>query len=265
MGKPTSAFEFFDTHAHLDDDRLHNDVEAVVDRANQSGVKSIVAIGTTAETSERCVVLAERFPKVYAAVGIQPNNCGEVKEGDWERIVALSEAPGVVAIGETGVDGYWDHCSIKLQEEYFRRHIQLARKLNLPFVVHMRESSSEILSVLEDEKDGSLYRGIMHSYTGNARDVKKYLALGLHISFAGMVTFKKSHELREVAKEVPDDRLLIETDAPYLSPEPKRKHRPNEPALVVHTAECLAVARQQTIKHLAAVTTANAKQLFGIA
>jgi TatD DNase family protein len=254
--------ELIDTHAHLDQEDFDADRADVIARAHAAGVAAIIAIGTTTASSAAAVALAGQFPGVFAAVGIQPNYCAQVEPGDWERIVELAKAPGVVAIGETGLDRYWDHAPFALQQEYFDRHIALAVELDLPFVVHMRDCGDDILNSLRParERHGQL-RGVMHSFTGDAALVEACLALDMYISFAGMATFKKSADLRAIAALVPADRVLVETDSPYLSPEPFRGKR-NEPARVVETATCLAAARGETLATFAEQTTANARRLF---
>jgi TatD DNase family protein len=254
--------ELIDTHAHLDQEEFDADRAEMIARARASGVSAIIAIGTTAESSAAAVKLADEYEGVFAAVGIQPNYCAQAAEGDWERIAALAEQPGVVAIGETGLDKYWDYTPFAVQQDYFDRHLGLAARLDLPFVVHMRDCGDEILAALKAAhfRHGSL-KGVMHSFTGDAALAAACLELGLYISFAGMVTFKKSVALREIAAAIPHDRILIESDSPYLSPEPHRGKR-NEPAHVVHTAACLAAARGEAPDAFAAMTTANARKLF---
>ena len=253
---------WIDTHAHLDDERLVGEFEALVARACQVGVDRIIAVGTSAARSRHCVELAQRSPHVFAAVGIQPNDCNEVEPGDWDQIVAMVTQPRVVAIGETGLDCYWDKTPLDLQREYFTRHLDLARQSELPFIVHMRDSGEPIVAMLEAEARNGPLRGVMHSFTGDEDLAQRCLDLGMYISFAGMITFNKSDDLRQVAAMVPYDRLLIETDAPYLSPHPMRGKFPNEPSRVVHTAACVANVRGMTLDQLAQVTTRNAETLF---
>jgi TatD DNase family protein len=254
-----------DTHTHLDQEEFDETRDEVVQRARAAGVQSIIAVGTTAAASRKCIELAARYSGVYAAVGIQPNYIAESAPGDWQEIERLATAPGVVAIGETGLDRHWDYTPFDEQQDYFDRHIELARRRNLPFIVHMRDCDVEIVAALrEAHRRGGPVRGVMHSFTGDAAMAAECVAVGMHISFAGMVTYKKSDALRQCAATIPADRLLIETDCPYLSPEPVRSQRPNEPALVRHTAECLAQVRGVTFEELAAQTTANARQLFRI-
>lgn len=255
----------FDTHAHLDQADFDADRAAVVERANSAGVSQMLAVGTTVASSRKCVELAAEFPGVYAAVAIHPNYLAEAGPDDWAEIVKLATASRVVAIGETGLDRHWDFTPFDVQLESFDRHMRLAHELDLPFVVHMRDCEADVLSSLRaaHAERGPL-KGIMHSFTGDAAMAAECMSLGLHISFAGMVTYKRSTALRECAATIPDDRLLVETDAPYLSPEPMRSIRRNEPAHVRHTADCLAQVRGVTFDKLAALTTANARRLFRI-
>lgn len=253
--------ELFDTHAHLNTDAFDENVSEVVGRAKDAGVVGIMVIGIDLETSRRACDLAAEYPGyLFAAVGIQPNSVAEAAAGDFAVIEELVGYPGVRAIGETGLDCYWDRAPIEQQHEYFDRHLQLCRDTSLPMVIHMRESGKLIVEQLR--RQPSVPPGIMHSYTGDMDLAKECLDLGLYISFAGMVTFKKSDDLRDVAKMVPEDRLLVETDAPYLSPEPLRGKRPNEPARVEHTLKCLAEARGVSAAELAAKTTENARAIF---
>ncbi len=252
----------FDTHAHLDQPEFGGEQAAVVERARQAGVAEITAIGTTAETSAECVALAQRFEGVYAAVGIQPNSVAEAGPDDWDRVVELAKEPGVVALGETGLDRYWDFTPFDQQEDYFDRHLRHSQQTGLPFVVHMRECEADILRMLREARTRGPLHGVMHSFTGDAAMAAECVELGLFVSFAGMITFKKAADLRAVAATVPDDRIVLETDSPYLSPEPLRGKKPNEPARLVHTAQCLAKERGVGLKEFAARTTTNARRLF---
>ena len=252
----------FDTHAHLDEDVFQDDRQAVVQRASQAGVTSIISVATTLASSRRCLEIAGSFDHVFPSVGIQPNYCAEAGENDWDQIVELAQSPQVVALGETGLDRHWDYTPFAMQQDYFDRHIRLSQDLQLPFIVHMRECGADIVTMLRDARQRGALQGVMHSFTGDASLAEECLELGLYISFAGMVTFKKSDELRSVAAGITSDRLLLETDAPYLSPHPHRGQRPNEPALMIHTAACLAETRGISLEVLAQQTTANANQLF---
>ena len=254
--------QLFDTHAHVDQPEFDADRAEVVARAHDAGVTEIIAIGTTAPTSAICARLASEYVGVYAAVGIQPNYVAESAPGDWDRVVELVGQPGVIAIGETGLDRHWDLRPFDQQQDYFDRHIRLSQGRGLPFVVHMRDCDEDILVMLREARARGPLAGVMHSFTGSSAMADECVAMGLYISFAGMVTFKKNAELRAVAAAVPADRILIETDSPYLSPEPVRKIKRNEPAHVRHTAESLAEVRGVTLEDFAAQTTANARRLF---
>lgn len=255
------TLNLFDTHAHLNVDTFNDDVDDVVQRARDAGLVGILVIGIDVATSRRACDLAASYPGyLYAVVGIQPNSAAEAVDGDFEIIQELAGLPGVRAIGETGLDCYWDDTPIEMQKDYFDRHMELCRQTSLPMVIHMRESGDLIVEQLRQQTQ--VPAGVMHSFTGDVDLARDCLDAGLDISFAGMVTFKKSDDLREVAKFVPEDRLLVETDSPYLSPEPLRGKRPNEPARVEHTLRCIAQARGVSAEHLADVTTANAKRLF---
>jgi len=253
----------FDTHAHLDQEEFDADREAVVRRAHDAGVTRIVAVGTTAPTSQKCVELAHAFPGVLAAVGIQPNYTAQIETGDWDRVVAAAADPRVVALGETGLDRYWDYAPLAVQQDFFDRHLRLSEERGLPFIVHTRESDADVLTMLREARTRGPLSGVMHSFTGSAETAAECVELGLFISFAGMVTFKKSVVLRAVAATVPADRILIETDSPYLSPQPLRG-KPNEPANLVHTARVLAETRGVSLEEFSRQTTANACRLFGL-
>ena len=252
-----------DTHAHLDEDAFSQDVDEVIARAISSGVIAMLAVATTLESSRATIALASRVPQVFAAVGIHPNYAVQAKPGDWEAVEELAASPKVVAIGETGLDRYWDHTPFDVQIDYFRRQIELAKRRDLPFIVHCREAEPDVVAVLREMAGTGQLKGIMHSFCGGRATLDAALELGLHISFAGMLTFKKNVELRELAKTVPLDRLLVETDSPYLAPQPNRGKR-NEPAFVWQTAECLAEVLGESLDEIAAITTANATNLFGI-
>lgn len=255
--------DLVDTHAHLQDPVLRDDLAGVLARARGEGVSQVVAIGVTAADSAEVVEIARDHAGVFAAVGVQPNHAGEAEPADWDRIVALAGAPKVVALGETGLDRYWDHAPFSVQQDWFGRHLDLAHTLDLPVVIHCRDCERDIIEQLAALNRP--VRGILHSFTGTWDDAQAFLDLGLHISFAGMVTFtnKKLDPLRDVAARIPIDRLLVETDSPYLSPHPFRG-KPNEPARVAFTARRIAETRGMTAVDLARATSANARRLFGL-
>lgn len=255
-------FALFDTHAHLADEQLAADLPAVLDRSQRAGVRQILAVGTTLASSQTCLAIARQHLGVCASAGIHPNHAAEAAPGDWDEIVRLAAEEKIVALGETGLDLYWKDVPLTVQQDYFDRHIRLAQQTGLPLVIHLRETAAEILAMLAEARRRGPLRGVMHSFTGTEDQAREFLDLGLAISFAGMVTYKKSNALREAARAVPLDRLLVETDCPYLSPEPLRGRRPNEPAHVAYTAACLAEVRSLTLAELARHTTANAQALF---
>ncbi len=257
---------YVDTHVHLDQEEFDGDREAVIARGRPAGVEAMVCVGISADSSLAALRLAEAHEDLYAAAGIQPNYCAQAADDDWQRIVAMADHRRVVALGETGLDGYWDYTPLELQQDYFDRHLRLAAQRGLPVVIHCREAQAELLEMLRAAR-GPL-RGVLHAFSGDGATAGECVELGLYVSFAGMVTYqnKKFEPLREVAAAVPDDRILIETDSPYLVPHPLRgKQKRNEPGNMVHTARCLAELRGVTLEEFAAQTTANARRLFALA
>ncbi|NQV23390.1 MAG: TatD family hydrolase [Rhodopirellula sp.] len=255
--------QLVDTHCHLDEDAFADDVAAVIDAATANGVAAIVTIGIDANSSRRSVELAERFSSVYAVVGIHPNYTLAAVEGDWEVVEELAVHPRVVAVGETGLDRYWDYAPLELQRDYFNRHLELSRRLGKPFVVHCRDADEEVREMLRKDVAHGPLNGVMHSFCQTAESAEACLAMGMHLSFTGMLTFKRNVELRAIAGNLPLDRLFVETDAPYLAPVPFRGKR-NEPAYVQHTLVSLAEAHGLTPEEMAEITTANACRFFGI-
>lgn len=251
-----------DSHAHLTNAQLLASVESFLDQATSAGVQGILTVGTSLEDSRRCLELAARYDRIRAAVGIHPNHCHEVQNGDWQEIVRLSGAPGVVALGETGLDLYWDDCPWEVQLDYFRRHINLSRQTGLPVVIHMRDCADEMLDVLREETEIGPFPGVMHAFSASPEIARGCLDLGMYISFAGTLTFKNAADIQSVARLIPGERLLIETDCPYLTPHPCRGQRPNHPAMVRHTLEKLAELRAVSPHELATETTQNAYRLF---
>lgn len=251
-----------DTHAHLDDEQFIADLPAVLERARVVGVETIMTIATTAPSSIACIALAERHPMLFATVGLHPNNILEASPTAWDEIVTLAENPRVVGIGETGLDRHWDTTPFVVQEEYFVRHLELSRRVHRPIVIHCREAEADMLRVLRSDFDryGPIL-GVMHSFVGDAAMAEACRAMGLYLSFAGMLTYKNASALRETAAKQPLDRVFVETDSPYLSPVPLRGQR-NEPAFVIHTATCLAGLLGVTKEKLAEQTTKNAHSVF---
>lgn len=255
--------QIIDTHCHLDEESLRGEVGVLLHSAASAGVCAVITIGTDAASSRRSLELAQAHPGVRAAVGIHPNYCSAAGPGDWESIEELAAHPLVAAIGETGLDRYWDHAPLELQREYFRRHLDLARRTGKPFIVHNREADAEVREILTAAAAGQSLSGVMHSFCQSAESAAGYLRLGLSVSFTGMLTFGRNEELRATAAGLPADRVMVETDAPYLAPVPFRGKR-NEPAYVRHTLACLAAAQGRTVEEMAQLTTGNACRLFGL-
>ena len=250
-----------DTHAHLDEQSFEVDFTDILTRAQAADLVGIVCIGTTADSCRRVIQLTDQSPIIRAAVGVHPNYASQAAAADWSVICDLAEHPRVVAVGETGLDRYWDHTPIDVQVDYFQRHIALSRKVGKPFIVHCRDAEGETLEVLEHASTSGPLNGIMHSFCGSPETASRCLALGMMLSFSGMLTYKKNEALRQLAATVPHERLLVETDCPYLAPTPHRGKR-NEPAYVRETARVLAEACGLTLPELSEITTANAKRVF---
>ena len=222
----------------------------------------MTAIGTDLKSSLSCVKLAEQFDGVFASVGIHPTGAHQATTGQWNEIVDLLDNPNVVALGETGLDCYWDDCPLEIQQPWFATHIRKSHECGKPLVVHQRESEAEILQSFEQNHDSGQINGIMHSFTGTLKTAQRCLDYGMYISFAGMVTFKNAQSIRDVATQIPLDRILVETDSPYLTPHPHRGKKPNKPEMVVHTAQCLAELLGIPIEEFASTTTQNANRVF---
>ncbi|MDA1039675.1 MAG: TatD family hydrolase [Planctomycetota bacterium] len=252
---------FYDSHCHLDPMRYGDELPQVIARARAAGVTKMTVIGTRAADSEAAADLAAREPGIVSAAGIHPNDVAEIAADEWDRVVQLLSGGRAHAVGETGLDWYRDFAPRELQREFFDRHLRLAQDLGLPVVIHTRESIRDTLDMLHEALRRGPVLPVLHSFTGSAAEAAEAVDIGCYLGFAGMVTFRSAGDLREVAKTVPLDRLLIETDSPFLSPEPFRGRR-NEPAHVIHTGRCLAIARGEPLEKLAAATTANAERVF---
>jgi TatD DNase family protein len=255
--------ELIDSHAHLDFEDYEKDLEAVLARARAAGVGRIVAIGLWRAPGSfgNALELAGSRPELFAAtVGVHPHDAVKVPEADWLRCAELARDPRVVGVGETGLDFHYDLSPRDVQEAAFRRSIRLAREVDKPLVIHVREADAACARVLREEgvPDAG---GVVHCFTGDAAAARAYLDLGLHISVAGVVTFRTAEPIREAIRIVPRDRLLVETDCPFLAPIPHRGKR-NEPAWVVETARKVAEVWGTTLDEVADATTANVKGLF---
>ena len=249
-----------DTHTHLDDARYNDDREAMIARAREAGVEALLTIGCDLATSQAAVSLAEHYPFVYASVGVHPHEVKHI-QGDWYgEFRRLAKSKKVVAYGEIGLDYHYNHSSPKEQRDRFREQIQLAHELALPVIIHTREAQEDTITILKEERASEI-GGVFHCFSGDAWLAKEALGLGFYLSFSGILTFHNATALREIAKQTPLDRLLIETDCPYLTPVPYRGKR-NEPAYVTHVATTLAELKNLPLQDLAIHTTRNTKQLF---
>jgi TatD DNase family protein len=253
---------FIDSHCHLDDARFADDLEAVLDRASAAGITRILSIGTGDGPPEidRAVRLAEKYEQVYATVGVHPHDAAKVTPQTLDDLRALAAHPKVVAYGEIGLDYHYDFSPREVQREVFVAQLKLAADLELPVTIHTREAWDDTMSILRETLRGEQVMGVMHCFTGDPVQAQEALDMGFHLSYGGVLTFKTAENVRESARITPDDRLLIETDAPYLAPIPHRGKR-NEPSLMVETARKLAEVRGTTPDRIAAVTSANFERL----
>jgi TatD DNase family protein len=250
-----------DSHAHLDDERFAPDLQAVLDRARETGVRRIVTVGTGLASCQTAIGLARRNPGfVFASVGIDPHDAAGVDEAALARLEELARTPGVVAVGETGLDYRYDRSPREVQRAVFESQVRMALRLNLPVVVHCREAYEDCLTILKAHA-GSGLRGVMHCFSADQPTAEALIGMGFFVSFAGPLTFGNAGNLREAARVLPTDRLLIETDCPYLAPQPVRGRR-NEPAFVRHVAEALAALHGTTFEEIVETTCANAFRLF---
>jgi TatD DNase family protein len=250
-----------DSHCHLDFPDFGPEVEEVVARAHGAGVGLMLTISTKVSEFDRVRAVAERFPHVYCTVGIHPHEAASEPETDTATLVEMAKHPKVVGIGETGLDYFYEHSPREAQQRNFRAHIAAARETGLPLVVHTRDADADTAAILTEEMGKGAFPGLLHCFSSGPQLAEKALEIGLYISLSGILTFKNAVELRETAARVPLDRLLVETDAPYLAPVPKRGKR-NEPSFVVHTAEKLAEVKGIGAAALAEATTANFLRLF---
>lgn len=258
---------FIDSHAHIDGPEYDEDRDEIIRRARDAQVTTILTVGTGDPHSgalERAVQLAEKHEDIYAAIGTHPHDARLFNDQAEERIKKLiGQSARVIAWGEIGLDYHYDNSPRDVQRDVFRRQLRLAREAGLPVIIHTREAEHDTIEILKDEWNDQSSRGIMHCFSGSLQLAEAAMDLGFLISFAGVITFKKADELRNVARQVPLARLLIETDCPYLSPVPFRGRR-NEPANVVEVARCLAVIHEQTPAEMARITSANFNELFGL-
>ena len=252
-----------DSHCHLTFPELITNLPAVLDRARTAGLTRMITVGQGLEDSDQAIQLARQHPQISASVGFGPHDSARVAPDHFEKLAALAAAPEVVALGELGLDYHHDLSPRDIQREVFTRQLTLATSLNLPLIIHCRDAWPDCLAIL-DKAHLPPTPGLFHCYTGPPKLIPELIDRGFYISFAGIITFPTAHACRDAAKKVPLNRLLIETDAPYLSPEPFRKTRPNHPALLVHTASFLAQLLDMPATKLARFTTKNATDLFSL-
>ncbi len=250
-----------DSHAHLDHGQYQSDCEGVIQRALEAGLSHILTIGCDLESSRAAVALAARYAPVYAAVGIHPHDAAELNDATLEQLRDLLQQPKVIALGEIGLDFFRDHCPHDIQEQAFRQQIRLARELNKPIIVHDRDAHDAILKILEEE-NASAIGGVIHCFSGNLNMARRCIEMGFYLSFTGNITYPKNEELRAIVKAVSIDRMLVETDCPYLSPQKFRGQR-NEPAYVSYTAAKIAEVKGLTSEDVARITSRNCYDLFG--
>jgi TatD DNase family protein len=251
-----------DSHAHLIDGRFKHDLHQVLDRAKEAGLKAIINVGYDLSTSKKAVTMSLSHDILYTAVGAHPHDAANLPADYLETLQQLAKKPKVLAIGETGLDYYRNLSPKAAQQKVFREHLQLATLLSLPVIIHDRDAHEDVMKILGEQAKGTL-RGVMHCFSGDVDLARRCLDLGFYISIAGPVTFKQQGMLAEVARFVPLDRLLVETDCPYLTPQPFRGKR-NEPSYVYYVVEQVATLRGIDVESVASVITGNAEVLFGI-
>ncbi|WP_077961187.1 TatD family hydrolase [Ensifer adhaerens] len=250
-----------DTHCHLDFPDFEAERDAIVARAHDAGVEQMITISTRVKRFETILAIAEAYPNVFCSVGTHPHNADEELDITTEDLVRLSAHPKVVAIGEAGLDYFYDNAPRDAQAEGLRRHIAAARETGLPLVIHSRSADEDMAAILTEETGKGAFPFLLHCFSSGPELARIGVALGGYVSFSGILTFPKSEELREIAKTVPHDRMIVETDAPYLAPKPFRGKR-NEPAYVAHTAAVLAETIGVSKEEVATITTDNAFRIF---
>ena len=251
-----------DSHAHLDFDRFDTDRSEVLERARLAGVDTVVTIGTTIQSSQRALGLAQEFDMIHATAGIHPLQVNEFDDHDWHLLETMWTLDEVVGIGETGLDYYYDTSNQERQRTLFKRHLDAAVQYDMPVIIHIRDAFDDAFELMK-MTEGRL-RGIVHCFTGGVQECARSLELGMYISLSGIVTFRNAQALREAVPTIPSDRILVETDAPFLAPVPHRGQR-NEPAFVVDTAKEVARLRGTTYEALARITRENTRRIFKLA
>jgi len=252
-----------DTHAHLTFEELENRIDDVLARSIGAGVTRWITVGTDKDQNEKTLLLISRFDNLWGALGYHPHDAKEVTDADMQLLQKQLGHARIVAVGECGLDYHYMHSPAETQQHVFRQHLDIAAEVQKPVIIHTREAWDDTMAIL-DEYSGKLKNIVIHCYGGDKEQTRQVLDRGCYISFTGTVTFKKSNALREVAKMIPLDRLMIETDCPYISPHPVRNIRPNEPALLVHTAQCLADVYNIPLEQFAETITKTSEMFFGL-
>ncbi|HUB24439.1 MAG TPA: TatD family hydrolase [Tepidisphaeraceae bacterium] len=250
-----------DTHCHLTDTELAGQLDDVMDRCAAAGVRQVITIGTTPADWKECLAVCDRFSNVRCAVGVHPTYCNEAELPQLQELRSLSSDPRVVALGEMGLDHHYDNVPRQRQRDFFTAQLAIAVENKKSVVIHSRQAIDECLAVL---RDYPVPAAVFHCFTGTTAEAERVIAAGHYLGFTGVVTFKKTGELRQIAAMAPEDRIVVETDAPWLSPEPKRGQKVNEPALVMHTAAVVAAARGIRLDELDRITSDNAMRLYGM-
>lgn len=252
----------FDTHAHLEDKKFFNDVDQVIEDARNQDISLILNVGYNLSHAHKSIALAQKYDCIYAAVGLHPHDAKDGSRQFWEELYKLAQQPRVVALGEMGLDYYWDNSPRDIQRDVFRTQIGIAKDLQLPIIIHDRDAHQDVLTIVKEER-ASEVGGVFHAYSGSWEMAQEVLDLGFYISIGGPVTFKNARKILEVARKAPLDRILIETDCPYLTPHPYRGKR-NEPKYVKLVAEKIAELRNISYEEVARATKNNGLRLFGI-
>ena len=251
----------FDTHAHYDSTQFHEDREELLNSMKENGVGTILNSGASWKSVTEVVELAEKYPFIYAAVGLHPDEVGDLNEERFEFLKKQCQHEKVVAVGEIGLDYYWDNESHEVQKEWFVRQLNLARELDLPVIIHSREAAEDTLNIMKEHGNG--LRGVIHCFSYSKELAEEYIKMGFHIGIGGVVTFKNGKKLKEIATSIPLERILLETDCPYLAPEPHRGKR-NSSLYIPHIAQEIADLRGITYEEVVAQTEMNARNLFRI-
>ena len=260
--RPHETNALIDAHAHLDMPEFEKDLPGVIQRAQEAGVTTILTVGTDPTSCRRTLEIAEAYPHIFAIVGVHPHNAADIEEKDLDGLKDLARNAKVKAWGEIGLDYYRNLSPPTIQQERLRQQIQIGKELGLPLVIHSRSATQETIAILQEERAGEV-GGVIHCFSGDEETARRYLDMGFVVSIPGVITFKKAQGLREVAKGLPPEGFIIETDAPFLAPVPHRGKR-NEPAYVRFTAETIAQIRRKDIAEVAAITTTNARRVFNL-